>query len=65
MTNQIRTKADIEKVADRIATDIMSVNTDYRGNLLAMVAEKLAMNAQGYTSKCLRVAAETYGVNHD
>jgi hypothetical protein len=63
MSNNIKDKKHIENIAARIAHDIMSVNTDFRGNLFAHVATELKKQGQNFTGNCVFAAAEWYGVN--
>jgi hypothetical protein len=62
MNNQTTDPQKIKAIAITIAQEIMSVNTDFRGNLLVHVANELRSNIQGYTAKCIEAAATQYGV---
>lgn len=55
-----RTLQDKVKI---LADLIDSVDTDYRGNLLALAGEQLRKQGQNYTGNILRSAGYDYGVN--
>lgn len=56
-------KENIDKTACKISKLICNTNTDYRGNLFYMIAEKLKRDGQGYTSSLLFDIAQEYGID--
>ena len=54
---------DTKQKAAEISKIILSVDTDYRGNLFLEIASYLRHEAQGYTGKIMETAANNYGVN--
>lgn len=46
--------------ARKIAELIVGCDTDYRGDLLKMVADELRANGQNFTATCIDAAAKAY-----
>lgn len=57
-------KALLEK-ATQLADLILSVDTDYRGDLLYSAGEMLRDDAQGYTGQLLKQAGAVYGIHNE
>lgn len=51
---------EIDAIAKVMAEMIRSVDSEQRGLLLAQCGEHLRMGAQGFTSRCMRLAAKLY-----
>lgn len=60
MTTPITNPEEIDAIARVMADMIRSVATDERGLLLAKCGEHLRMDAQSFTSRCVRLAAKLY-----
>lgn len=60
MSVPITNPEEIDAIAKVMAEMIRSVDTDERGLLLAKCGEHLRMNAEGFTSRCMRLAAKLY-----
>ena len=56
-------KSHAVTVGLQIARLMMTVDTDYRGNMLLAAGNELKTNAQGYTGRVLQAAARDYGVD--
>lgn len=54
---------ELDLIAENIYGLINGVDTDYRGDLLALVAVKLMDSDQNYTGSLFANAAREYGVN--
>ena len=53
--------AMLDQQAEKLARQILAVNTDYRGDLLKRASRYLAKHDQNYTANCLAIAANEYG----
>ncbi len=50
----------LEKKCDKIFKEIMNTDTNHRGNLLLMVADRLKKNSQFYTANVFEKAGIDY-----
>jgi hypothetical protein len=56
---------NIDEYAQKLAVLIGKINTDHRGDVLVLAAEKLRRNGQFFTAKIIEHAGRLYGTSDE